>query len=215
MPSASRHMLALEIRFAPWRAQADRRFADMRAFARRNPVTAAGAVFAGVFVATLIVAELIGWLGAPAPLRARSLAETNGIAPQAAVVMVAPTRSDRAKCQEQTWPDLPRSCLTRPAASASSVRVIPIDSAASSETAAATPPTTWGVPSLVSANASSRAAAVLTETREAAPKPVTGTASLNQETDERPIRVLDVPSQDDPAQSRRVIIRRVDRQTIF
>ncbi len=214
MPSASRHMLAFESRIPPWRVQADRRFADMHAFARCNPVTAAGTVFVGVFVATLIIAELIGWLGGPAPSRARSLAETNGIAPRAAVAMVAPARSDRAKCQEQTWPDLPRSCLTRPAASASSVRVIPIDGTASSETAAATPPPTWGVPNLVSANASPRAAAVLTEAREAAPKPVTGTASANQEIDDRIVRVLDVPSQDDPAQRRRVIIR-VDRHTIF
>src|SRR5262249_11477562 len=145
--------------------------------------------------------------------RARARAETTGIAPQTAAAIIVPSRSERAKCQEQTWPDLPRNCLARPSTSSREVRVIAIDGTVPDRPA--TPPPTWGMPN-VAAHAPARAAASLNEARQAATAtPTAKTASANTENDDHTLRVLDVPSADNPAQRRRVIIRRVDRMTIF
>ncbi len=99
------------------------RSADLAAWLQRNPVTAGGAlglaaILAGVFT--------LGTMNSASPrietANAKTV-ETTGSTPRTGW-----DEAKRAKCREQIWPYISRSCVIRPDGSTRNVRVISTDS---------------------------------------------------------------------------------------
>ena len=97
--------------------------ADFAAWLRRNPVTGTAAISGCVLFGALLFG-LLGSLQTPPRVETvtAKAVETAGRAPLL-------DETARAKCREQTWPYLSRSCIVRPDGRTRNVRVISTDSA--------------------------------------------------------------------------------------
>jgi hypothetical protein len=196
----------------------EKRSADLAAWLQRNPITAAGAlgmvgILAGLFI--------VGMMNPQAPrietANARTV-ETTGSAPRSGW-----NEASRAKCREQTWPYISRSCLVRPGGSTRNVRVISTDSMAAPAAAAITTervPNTRQPASPVVVTGYGYAGGVTSSVADArhAPAVQASDDSLRRRGREQytagkfiNLREYDVPSYDNWGRRKRITVHRGDR----
>ncbi len=227
MASADRFILPYEGQWARIQPRLERLYGTLR----RNPEAMVAAFAIGVAVVGVLIvvhaatSHANGAKTAPALVQPAKVAETTGSAPR--VVTEQPAPKIAANCQDQTWPYIERACLTRPAGSARNVRVIStdnvpdkIDISPTSEIVAvgnaASPPPVVNerVRQDVRSQQEPPPPAQIEPQRSAESQSADAMPAAHDDARTGSVREYNVPSHDNPARRKRVIVRQADRHAV-